>query len=132
MSSKRITFIEWVVPFKARAKVAEIKLSNKNIKKLRSCYISWYLWHTLNNMFRAVYTDLVLTNNTLASLVSPRIYASEANPWCMPVVLSHEATNASNADMCAVSTTPSKLQSAISTPCDRAGEDISTLKEEKE
>lgn len=63
ISMNKPSFKEWIKPFEDKCKTSNIKLSNKNRKKLNSIYIHFILntyGNTLSNMFFAVYADSII------------------------------------------------------------------------
>lgn len=102
-SGKYVSRIEWLAPRLAWAKNRDIKLSNNNLKKLESLYVSWYIdtygpeLGFLNATFRAVYSEMVPlmipSVNPLLALIGSD--ATQGSFYYQPVIVANpEASNA--------------------------------------
>lgn len=72
---KRLTWTEWKEPHVTKAKRLDVKLSNKNLKRLNDCYLNYCAegWR-LNGLFGGVYEEhitlLVPAKNSFLDMIA--------------------------------------------------------------
>lgn len=85
-----ITYKEWRKPFEDKAKSRDVKLSNKNLARLKDSYIDWALetyGNNLNTLLKAVYADFAAEMVLYRSSILKEVSATDTSMWYVPCAL---------------------------------------------